>query len=364
MIAFRTDASLQIGTGHVMRCLTLADALAARGMDCHFICRSQKGDLIEFIRSKGYTPHALTTATASNDVGLVSNNSATSDFAHSHWLGVTQEQDAKDSVRILADLQPEWLVVDHYALDACWESLLATYYRKLMVIDDLGDRNHVCDLLLDQNYGSTIEKYQSLVPESCIILAGPRYALLRPEFAQWREVSLKRRERYQEIETLLVTMGGVDPDNYTEQILQQIEKLKLSTLKKIIVVMGATAPHFKAARKKSQTMPVKTIIKTNVSNMAEIMANADLAIGASGATSWERCCLGLPTAQIVIAENQIQIAQALAKDRIVLLIEDTHKLPDLIIEAALELNALSESSAKICDGDGVGRVSEYLMESK
>jgi UDP-2,4-diacetamido-2,4,6-trideoxy-beta-L-altropyranose hydrolase len=352
-VAIRTDASLRIGTGHVMRCLTLAKALVEKGAEVRFMCRDHQGNLINKIQTEGFKVYSL--------IARPGENAPTRHLAHSDWLGVTQQQDANDCQPILEKIQPDWLIVDHYAIDQAWQKQLKPYCRKLMVIDDLGDRNHDCDLLLDQNYGSTIEKYQNRVPKDCTILVGPTYALLRPEFAQWREISLNRRAHQQEIETLLVTMGGVDPDNYTGQVLQQLNELQLTTIKEIIVVMGATAPHLKTVEKQAQTLSIKTNVKTNVNNMAEIMANADLAIGAAGATTWERCCLGLPTIQLVIAENQREIANALAKDHIVLLMDDIQKIPGLVIEAKEKIANLVKNVSNLVDGLGCERVVNNLI---
>lgn len=354
-VVIRTDASLRIGTGHVMRCLTLAKALVEEGAEVSFICREHEGNLIDKIESEGFKVYSLTTRPGEN--------APTRQLDHAEWLGVSQQQDANDCQSILEEIQPDWLVVDHYAIDLVWQKALKPYYQKLMVIDDLGDRNHNCDLLLDQNYGSTIEKYQNRVPKDCTILAGPRYALLRPEFAQWRETSLKRRAHHQQLETLLVTMGGVDPDNYTGQVLQQLNKLQQTMIKEIIAVMGATAPHLETIQKQAQTMRVKTTVKTNVSNMGQIMANADLAIGAAGATTWERCCLGLPTIQMVIAENQRQIAQALAKDNIVLLMDNIQQLRGLVVEAESQIASLMKNASRLVDGLGCERVVNNLIIS-
>ncbi len=358
-IVFRTDASIKIGTGHVMRCITLAKALVEKDAEVQFICRDNVGNLIEKIRQQGFTVHTLVTSSSdSEQTGL----KEFPKLFHSEWLEVTQQQDAKDCQSILEEIQPDWLVVDHYAIDQAWQKLLEPYYQKLMVIDDLGDRNHECDLLVDQNYGSNSEKYQNLVPETCKILAGPTYALLRPEFAQWREISLKRRANQKEIETLLVTMGGVDPDNYTGQVLQQLDKLQQTTIKEIIVVMGATAPHLETVEQQAQTLSIKTTVQTNVSNMAEIMANADLAIGAAGATTWERCCLGLPTIQMVIADNQRQIANALEKDHIVILLDEIQKLPGLVTEAKSKITLLVKNASEFVDGQGLKWVVETMQE--
>jgi len=358
-IVFRADASLQIGTGHVMRCLTLADVLKQKGADVSFICREHSGHLISFIQEKGFDVYPLDKISRP-----VHFKKAENTLFHANWLGVTQEQDAKQCQSILEKINPDWLVVDHYAIDQTWHKELRPNYQKLMVIDDLGDRYHESDLLLDQNYGSTLEKYKNLVPKSCSILAGSHYALLRSEFAQWREISLKRREHYQEVQKLLITMGGVDPDNYTGKILQQLAQEPLATINEITVVVGAAAPHLETIQQLAKDMPIKTQVKTNVNNMAELMANADLAIGAAGATTWERSCLGLPTIQLVIANNQRQIAQALAKENIVLLMDNVQKLPGLVEMDEKVLNNLSEKCANICDGLGVNRVVEILEQKK
>lgn len=355
-MVIRTDASYQIGTGHVMRCLTLAKALVEKDANVQFICRDHAGNLIDKIQNEGFKVFTLTTRHGER---LPNGH-----LAHAEWLSVTQQQDAQDCQPILEQINPDWLIVDHYAIDQAWQLSLKPYYQKLMVIDDLGDRDHLCDLLLDQNYGSTSEKYQNRVPNDCNVLAGSNYALLRPEFAQSRETSLKRRAKNQEVKNLLVTLGGVDPENVTEKVLKQLAKTSLNPLTQITVVMGATAPHLASVQQQAQTMPYKTTVKTNVSNMAEIMANADLAIGAAGATTWERCCLGLPTIQMVVAENQRQIAQALANDEAIKLIDNLEKLPGLVQTANQWQAATSVKAALIADGKGCERVVAELLECK
>lgn len=363
-----------------MRCLTLAKGMVEKGAKIQFICRDHSGNLIERIRQEGFEVYTLITENnchseqseelhepkhAHSDEHCHSERSeesTTPKLAHAEWLGVSQKQDVTDCQPILEQIKPDWLIVDHYAIDQAWQNALKPYYQKLMVIDDLGDRNHLCDLLLDQNYGSTEAKYQSCVPAHCKVLAGAHYALLRPEFAQWRETSLKRREQVQNIKTLLITLGGVDPDNYTGQILSELSKTKLNKDIEIMVVMGATAPHLLSVKNQAQAMPIKTTVKTNVPNMAELMANADLAIGAAGATTWERCCLGLPSIQIVIAENQRQIAQALATDNVVKLIDRVEQLPDMVETANQWINDMRQQAVKVCDGLGCQRVVSKIIQ--
>lgn len=359
-IIFRVDASIQMGTGHVMRCLTLADALSQQGAECEFICREHPGHLNAQITQRGYNVHTLAHVEQTNP----QMSSDTDALAHAHWLGATQEEDSEACTPFIQSIKPDWLIVDHYSLDKTWQQGLKPYYKKLMVIDDLADREHLADLLLDQNYGSTVEKYQALVPKNCKILAGTQFALLRPEFSQWREYSLKRRSKSTQMKKILITLGGADPDNYTAKILAQLAKTKLHPQTQITVVMGATAPHLETVKHQAAAMPVATQVKANVSNMAELMSNADLAIGAAGATTWERCCLGLPTIQLVIAENQRQIASALVKEKIIILLEQLEKLSYLVIEAKSKINELSQLSASICCGKGALRVSRILLEGK
>lgn len=346
-----------------MRCLTLAKALEDKGADVQFICRDHVGNLIENIHQEGFVVHTLITRSGHSEQ---TESKEAPKLFHSEWLGVTQQQDANDCHSILEEIQPDWLVVDHYSIDQAWQKILKPNYQKLMVIDDLGDRQHICDLLLDQNYGATANKYQSLVPEHCKILAGAQYALLRPEFAKWRQVSLKRREHGQKVKSILITLGGVDPDNYTGKILHQLSKAELDPNIEITVIMGATAPHFETVKQQAKSMNIKTRVKTNVINMAELMANADLAIGAAGATTWERCCLGLPAIQLVIADNQWQVAQALVKDNVVKLIDNVEQIPDLVEAAKQWINEVSRQSSNVCDGLGCQRVVKQLlmMETK
>lgn len=364
--AFRTDASLQIGTGHVMRCLTLADALTAKGAQCHFICREHPGHLIDFIRSKGYLVNVLPLATT-EDADAETTGQVTAGTSHAGWLGATQMQDAGACAPMLAALRPDWLIVDHYALDATWERALAPHYARLMVIDDLADRPHVCDLLLDQTYGRDEADYRPYVPATCRLLCGAQYALLRPEFAALRPYSLQRRAQ-PVLRELLITMGGVDKDNATGAVLEALRTCQLPTDCRITVVMGATAPWLEAVQTQAQAMPRPTRVLVGVNDMAQLMADSDLAIGAAGATSWERCCLGLPTATLVLADNQAGIANALESVGAVFLPIQADLRSGLLVDPArltpAVLVAMSIAAARITDGHGTQRVGTYLKHKE
>lgn len=364
-VALRVDASLQMGTGHVMRCLTLADALKQQGVECVFICREHSGNLIAHIQSKGFEVCALPLEppTGSN---LSVHNAPEQQLAHATWLGTTQEQDASECSTILGQLKPDWLIVDHYALDARWESVLQPYYRKLMVIDDLADRLHRCDLLLDQTFGRDPEDYVAWVPAASTLLCGSQYSLLRPEFAALRDFSLKRRTNSQ-LQHLLITMGGVDKDNATGQILQALKGTELPVNSHISVVMGSTAPWLADVRQLAKDMPWPTTVKVGISDMAQLMAESDLAIGAAGATSWERCCLGLPTVMVVLADNQRMTAEILDNAQAaIMLCRDQHIATELkqiisyLLHNPSRMKNISECAMQITDGTGCKLVTENL----
>lgn len=368
-VVFRADASLQMGTGHVMRCLTLADALTAAGARCEFICRTHPGNLLDLIRSKGYIAHELSVRQGMSGAGVSGCKTESGEHAptHSHWLGASQAEDAAACVPILAELQPDWLIVDHYALDVRWEQALKLHYRRLMVIDDLADRPHACDLLLDQTYGRQGEDYRAWVPDDCQILCGSQYALLRPEFAARRPYSLQRRVRPQ-LRQLLISMGGVDKDNATGQVLDALRDCPLPGDCRITVVMGSTAPWLKEVKQQTLSLPWPSQVLVGVSDMARLMADSDLAIGAAGATSWERCCLGLPTAMMVLAENQRFAAELLERAGAVRMLLPGPTLKTQIKHLISELvgaegaqRSLVDGASKITDGKGCALVSDFLF---
>lgn len=355
-VAIRADSSLHIGSGHIMRCLTLADALVQRGAECHFLCREHPGHLIEMIRSKGYAVHVLPCEHISP--------LAAEGPAHADWLGATQEQDARACRAILQELQPGWLIVDHYALDIRWEEALRPFYSHLMVIDDLADRPHQCDLLLDQNLGRKITDYAGLIPEECTVLAGPQYALLRPEFAALREYSLERRKQ-PKLHSLLISMGGVDQPNATVQVLEALKDCPLPDDCRINVVMGSKAPWLEQVRAVAAGMPRPTEVLVNVTDMAQRMVDCDLAIGAAGGTSWERCCLGVPTLIVVLADNQWSGARALQAAHAARLLGDISaiaQLPSVLsrLENEAELENMAMMASRIADGLGSVRVADSL----
>ncbi|GAA0319214.1 UDP-2,4-diacetamido-2,4,6-trideoxy-beta-L-altropyranose hydrolase [Bacillus carboniphilus] len=294
-VVIRTDASLEIGTGHVMRCITLARQLEQQGGEIIFICRNFPGNSISFIQSQGFQVFTLVSQEISN---------------HWQWIKEHWRQDAKETKLIINSFNKkiDLLIVDHYGLDAKWESQLRSDVDHILAIDDLADRTHDCDLLLDQNYYLNMRKrYNGLVPDTCIQLLGPNYVLLRDEFLLLDPQEIKRG---QNVNNIFVFFGGTDPTGETLKTIQAIQEFPLSGVM-FTVVVGATNPQKEQIEKECKKMHNVTYY-CQVNNIAELMLKADLAIGAGGTTSWERCYLGLPSISIIVAENQKELSESVA----------------------------------------------------
>lgn len=363
-VAFRTDASIEIGTGHVMRCLTLAAALRERGASSVFLCREHEGNLLHFIAEQG---HKVLVLPRNSDARLATGQKrAGGEPPHAHWLGTNWETDVADSLKALSEGSLfDWMVVDHYGLDARWEEALRPAVDRLMAIDDLADRPHDCDLLLDQSLGRSAADYAALVPQAATVLTGPRYALLRPEFARLRAESLARREQPR-LQSILVTLGGVDKDNATERVLEALDGASLPDDVVITVVMGPKAPWLHAVRARAARMRHPTEVLVGVSDMARLMAESDFAIGAGGTTTWERCALGLPAVQVSLAENQREINLAIGRAQAALQCDVSEvglTLIDVFSDKQLlkQLAQTSRAAARVSDGCGAPRVVQSLL---
>jgi UDP-2,4-diacetamido-2,4,6-trideoxy-beta-L-altropyranose hydrolase len=354
-ILFRVDASLIIGTGHVMRCLTLAKSLAANGAQCYFACREHPGNLIDFIREQGFEVAALPMPKDRKPTGDEAELSA---LAHSEWLGYDWATDATQTKVGAGGTETDWLVVDHYALGASWERVMRNVVKKIMVIDDLADRRHDCDVLLDQNfYADMNRRYDGKVPPHCQLLLGPRYALLRDEFRQLHEQVAPRSGR---VKRVVVFFGGVDFDNYTARAIEVLASIGGQNWH-VDVIVGAHHPHRDEVEVKCAEQGFVCHVQT--SRMAELMALADVAIGAGGTATWERCCLGLPTLTLCVADNQgKQIADA-ASEGLLYAPELNGDLTSAIGRHLLALlengylrQAISRNGMRSVDGRGVFRV--------
>jgi len=321
-----------------MRCVALADELKREGCTVTFLCRALEGNLIESVEHKV--------------IVLEKNDDFQSDDLYLNWLGATQGRDAEQTIKVMPKMT-DLLVVDSYALGQYWHQKLRAHTKKILVIDDLADRQFDCDILLNQNLGVEEKVYEGRVPRDCKLLLGCNYALLRPEFSETRTKALEKRRYNTEIENILVSLGGSDIDNVTYDILQQLDS-KFN----IVVVLGKTSPNIKMIKAYAENKNIEVIVDAN--NMSELMLNADIAIGAGGSTSWERCCLGLPTLLCVLADNQRDAAERLEALGAVIIINNLKTDLQLIIENSDYQNIMSNNAKSICDGLGCKRVGSYV----
>lgn len=352
-VVFRADASVATGNGHVMRCLALADRLHLSHYRCHFICLDQEGHLASLVAEHGHTVSLL--PASGSDCGAPRHASSGSDWP----------RDAEQSIAVLQPLSPRWLVVDHYGLDARWEHAVAPYCANVMAIDDLADRPHACNLLLDQSPGREQRHYAQLVPEGCELALGPGYALLRPQFARARTRSLARRQQ-PELRHILVSMGGADKYNATQRVLEQLDDVGLPDEARITVVLGRHSPYLAQVREQAGRNSVSTQVIVDARDMAGLLSEADVAIGGGGITAWERCCLGVPSLVVVLADNQRDVARELDRLGAAESIGEVDDL-DTRLGPALQrlrnpatLLAMSAAASSIVDGLGTDRVAGKL----
>lgn len=263
-----------------MRCLALADDLRSINVNIFFVCRNLPGNSLELINKANFKLIIL----------------PASEYR------VTWQQDAEDTKCMISQTKPnvDWLIVDHYGLDEKWEKLMRPYVTNIMVIDDLANRQHDCDILLDQNYYKRYEsRYDDLVSSKCIKLLGPEYILLRQEF---KDIESLLRERTGKVHRLFIFFGSTDPSNQTVVVLNSLLELNLEYIV-VDVVVGNSNQNKESIRLLCEK---KTNIRLHcqINNMSELISKSDLGIGAGGSNMWERCLLGLPTITVVCAENQ------------------------------------------------------------
>ena len=311
-IFIRVDSSLLMGTGHLMRCLTLAKQIKTQiNAQIIFICRELKGNINYIVKKNGFEILELPLLTSKYDLS-----------GYEKWLTITQEEDAEETKKILKNYNVDIIIVDSYALDLKWETIIRPYVGRIMVIDDLANRKHDCDILLDQNYYRNMGiRYAELVPQTCHRLLGPQYLLLRDEFYIAKSNLIERTGK---VNNILVSLGGIDYDNITYKILLMIADLVTNEIN-ITVVVGLQNPNKKKIKQFCETnYNFKYLCQVN--NMAELIAEADLAIGAGGTTTWERCFLELPSIIIILAENQRELTEQASKENIIYSYFDTNKL--------------------------------------
>lgn len=357
-VVVRADASHKIGSGHVTRCLALADVVRKRGYSVSFVVRANESDFGDVIAQRGFPVHRL-------DVGKENQQpNRDADVKQADFLAVPWEKDA-DETRLFIDTLSSpvaWLWVDHYALDRKWEERVAPAVKRVLVIDDLADRTHYCDVLLDQNFYSNPQgRYEAKVPLTCVRLLGPQYALLREEFRTARSVELVRHGKPH----LFVFFGGSDPTNETAKVLRAVRRASMELT--VTVVTGQANANVAEVEKLCRSLPDGRHIHATA-QISKFMTEADFSLGAGGTTTYERMCVGLPSGVISVADNQVQASLDLAAAGYQMYLGESRRVTEDDILRFLRLKAhdsqwQSETRARCreaIDGEGAFRVADVI----
>ena len=339
-IVFRADANVEIGTGHLMRCLTLADKLQFNNLNSLFIISKKSVGFINFIKKRGYTVHVI-------------------ECSHNHSDTVLYFKKTR--------IKPSWLVIDHYNINIEWETAVKPYVSNILVIDDLANRSHDCDAILNPNLHSDFTIYDGLISQNCKKFIGPRFSLLGNQYQQFQNLNKNISD---DIFHIAIFMGGGDFFNITEHLIDHFfsyfEYLKGREIH-IDVIIGSQHPNKKSIEDKCKKIPYISLY-VDTPNMAQILSKVDLCVGAGGGAALERCCLGIPSIVLTFADNQIRGVEALVNSGAVLFGGDYRQRDwkNLFKEAVLKIQSstvrqsLSSKALSIVDGKGSDRVAAYM----
>lgn len=348
-VLIRADSSTAIGTGHVMRCLALATTLRLHGVQVEFVSRALAGHMGDEIGRQGFVLHALP------------------DGPGQAW-DAEQDLDAQQTRERMDGRTWDWLLVDHYGLDATWHGLMRSAARQLAVIDDLADRPLDCDLLIDHNL-QTPGRYKTVLPSAAVALLGPQYALLRSEFADWRPTGAMRLDQTSPPAAcrVLVSLGGADEGGVTRDAVNALASCPQQESLGVTVIAGPRNPHRDALAAACEQHGYDFV--SSAANMAERMARADLAIGAGGGSLLERCAVYLPSVVLVIADNQRQGSALAAQAGVITLIDEAPGERVGAIARAVqhlrshpgEMAAMALRAGQLCDGLGCQRIAQVMQ---
>ncbi|MFI8553664.1 UDP-2,4-diacetamido-2,4,6-trideoxy-beta-L-altropyranose hydrolase [Psychrobacter sp. NPDC077938] len=354
-IGFRVDIAKHIGTGHLQRCLTLARELKKISISSIFFVREYDKELLSLIVISGFTYYIIGYA-ASEDISE----------DHLNWLGVSQEQDAQEFINAVTKQHIDMIVIDHYSIDSTWENIVKNAISlPIAVIDDLANRKHTCDLLIDQNYWPNLNsRYDDLVSGHCSRLLGPKYSLLRDEFVSLRES--KAQKPSDELKTILVNFGGVGNMEVWKIFLPALVKYNKF---KFHVITGKLSLEDLAYCKNMVKQSRHIFLEEQTDQMSSLMKVSDFALGACGSTVWERFCLGLNSALIDVADNQKDLVHYLHEKDLVDYLGSLNTITvDSIFSYLIRLSisntkylARKHNIMNLVDGIGANRVVKELV---
>jgi UDP-2,4-diacetamido-2,4,6-trideoxy-beta-L-altropyranose hydrolase len=312
-VAIRVDASSEIGIGHVMRCLTLARLLQNNlKVNIVFVCNSDiPVSLIDEIKEKNFELILI----KKQELGSFS-----------------QTVDSLMFYEVVKDLYLDWVIIDHYLLDFIWEQAIKPYTKHIFVIDDLANRKHVCEILLDQNlYPNIYKRYEALVPNGCKLLLGPEFLLLREDFRTEPQPPARIDCRH-----VLVNFGGSDPTNEIDKVLHCIEDTKNDfKLIHFHLIAGPANPNQSELEKRCSYLTNVTFYR-EYKSMAKLLTKIDLCIGAGGISLWERCFMGVPSIVITVADNQIESVREAEKHGLIWNLGDSSRVDSQMISELLK----------------------------
>ena len=336
----RADASHSIGLGHMVRSTALAARLLETGWNCRLLTSSESVALFP-----ARIPAGLEVVTIPED-----------DLSNPERLGTA----AADKYDVA--------IIDHYSLSRDYESGARSWADHIMVIDDLADRPHDCDVLLDQNLGRRADDYDGLVAPSCRLLIGPDFSLLGEQFSRLRVASLARLEQVRKPERVMVNFGGSDPHNATLLVLEGLAKIENGIM--LDIVLGSGAGNADDVEAMARRLGQPCTVHRSVEDMADLLARCDLVVGACGSSAWERCCLGVPSVVVVTGDDQWTGARGLSDADAIILLGALDEVDGLVVAAAVAAlhgdperwRALGANASRLVDGAGRSRVEQTLRE--
>lgn len=350
-VVVRVDAGALIGGGHTMRCLTLASALGARGAAVTFVSAAMPDALEQRIAASG---HQLVRIPPSEELQR--------EGAAWHEPRLSAAAQARDVDATAAAVgSADWLVVDHYLLDAGWHSVARRFAERVVVVDDLANRSYDCDLLVDETGGRTPADYDGLVSADTLVLSGASYALLRGEFAHERPAAIERRREPKHAERIFISLGMTDPDGLAARCVDAAVSAAPGSA--IDVVVAQASPSL-ARLDETARLRSGIAVHVNSNRMAELMRDSDLAIGAAGTMSWERCCLGLPAIALVLAENQRPNAEALERAGAATSVNSVEEIAGALsglVGDTARLHRMTAAAFAMTDGEGTKRVTHEML---